>query len=258
MSLGFVAGGSLTGIPWCPGEDWGKTLTPWGCLCWGARGGPRPGHCHGKNLSRELSARGRCPGLGRLSLFREGELCPLCCCQGVGCSLGQFKPPLESCIKLYQGVLLSYTCKTNDKVHPSVTVGSWQQKGQVAKLGPVWLRSEPGVSPWFELSSHLGWTLAVPHCGFTGKCVPRHREALPWSWPEAGWLLQQEIHGVLLHFPPPRPGASSDALEKCPCDVRLELGWTWHPSADDPDSGQGRVALDPSNVTRLASEMLNY
>lgn len=56
--------------------------------------------------------------------------------------------------------------------------------------------------------------------------------------------------------PPPSSDAFSDALEKCPCDVRLELGWPWHPCAADPDSGQ--VALDSSSVTPLAAEMLNF
>lgn len=54
---------------------------------------------------------------------------------------------------------------------------NWDQGGFALSLG---------FAPWFELSSHLGWTLAVPHCGFTGRCVPWHKEALPWSWPEAG------------------------------------------------------------------------
>lgn len=36
-----------------------------------------------------------------------------------------------------RGALLSQTCKTNDKVQPGITVGSWQEKRQLAQLGPV-------------------------------------------------------------------------------------------------------------------------
>lgn len=36
------------------------------------------------------------------------------------------------------GSLLFQTCKTDDKVQPSVTVGTWQQKRELAQLGPAW------------------------------------------------------------------------------------------------------------------------
>lgn len=178
-------------------------------------------------------------------MFREGELCPLCCCQGLGCSCGPFQPPLGSCARLFQGALLSQTCKTDDKVHPNVTVGSWQQKGQMAKLGPVWLCTESGV--------------LLPHCGF----IILHRQMsqgvlCPGPGPWQGHCFSRQS---MVFYPTSPPGTSSDVLEKCSCDVRLELGWPWHPCVDDPDSGTRRngpesIQCDPFGIRN--AELLIY
>lgn len=78
------------------------------------------------------------PCLGRVNSA------PCAADRGWDAHVASSSPLWKLCLAL-QGALLSQTCKSNDKVHPSVTVGSWQQKGQVAKLRPVRCCSEPGV-----------------------------------------------------------------------------------------------------------------
>lgn len=65
-----------------------------------------------------------------------GELCP-CAADRAGILTWPVQAPSGKLCLALQGALLSQTCKTNDKVHPSVTLGSWQQEGQVPKQTSV-------------------------------------------------------------------------------------------------------------------------
>lgn len=247
LSLGFFAGGSLTGILWCPGLEWGKDPHPMVGVCVGvpevtpdlviAMAGIYQGN--------HLSEAGRCQGLGGFPCSGRVNSAP-CAAARAGMLIGQIKPPMGSCVCLYQAALLSQTCNTDDKVQPRVTVGSWQQKRQVAKLGAVWFCSQPGVllfdlsCPSIQPAPPTLWIYKASQANVSQGS----RMLCPGPGPWQGDCCSRQSMVFYSASPPPSAGASSDAREECPCDVRLELGWPWHPCAEDPDSGQGRVALD--------------